>query len=154
MIRSCRNQSHQLQQHPGRVVFQRPRQQERVELFALAATAGPPTQPGQHQRAMITAGTALPAAVGRQHLGHLVGGQPQLPAQTVHRSRRAAGQIIGYPAQPRQRAQLNHGTEPVLHADVAAQPCNLVAGQRKERDQIVLGDLVRPATQPCELDVG
>jgi hypothetical protein len=30
----------------------------------------------------------------------------------------------------------------------------VVAGQREERDQVVLGDPVRPATQPRELDVG
>ena len=66
----------------------------------------------------------------------------------------AAGQVIGYPAKPRQRAELNRGTEPVLHADIAAQPSSVVAGERKERDQVMLGDLVRPATQPRELGVG
>ena len=142
------------QQHIGRVVFQRPRQEERVELLALAGTAGSPTEPCKHQCAMIAPGTALSAAVRRKQLGQVIGGEPQLGAETAHRGGRAAGQVVRYPAKPRQRAELNCGTEPVLHTDVAAQPCSVVAGERKERDQVVLGDLVRPATQPRELGIG
>jgi len=41
-------------------MFQRPRQQKRIELLALAATAGQPS-PAEPQCAMITPGTALPA---------------------------------------------------------------------------------------------
>jgi hypothetical protein len=33
-------------------------------------------------------------------------------------------------------------------------PKSVVAGEREERDQVVLGDLVRPATQTRELGVG
>jgi hypothetical protein len=135
-------------------VFQRPRQQERVELFALAGTAGSPTEPCEHQCAMIAPGAALPAAVRRQQVGQVIGGERQPPAENVHRGGRAAGQVVRYPAKPRQRAELNCSTEPVLHTDVAAKPCSVVAGERKERDQVVLGDLVRPATQPGELGVG
>src|SRR6185312_6132927 len=99
-------------------------------------------------------GTALPAAVRRQQLGQVIEGETPLGAETAHRGRRAAGQVVGYPAKPRQRTELNRGTEPVLHTDVAAQPCSVVTGERKERDQVVLGDLARPATQPRELGVG
>src|SRR5258705_7550518 len=57
-------------------------------------------------------------------------------------------------AKPRQCAELNCGTEPVLHTDVAAKPRSVVTGEHKELDQVVLSDLVRPATQPRELGVG
>src|SRR6478672_12851694 len=96
---------------------------------------------------MIAPGAALPAAVRCQQLGQVIGREAEVGAEAAHRGGWAAGQVVGYPAKPRQRTELNRGTEPVLHTDVAAQPCSVVAGEGKERDQVVLGDLVRPATQ-------
>src|SRR6185503_19305425 len=87
-------------------------------------------------------------------LGQVIGREAEVGAEAAHRGGWAAGQVVGYPAKPRQRTELNRGTEPVLHTDFAAQPCSVVAGERKERHQVVIGDLVGPATQPRELGVG
>jgi hypothetical protein len=74
--------------------------------------------------------------------------------QAADRGRWASAQLVRNPAQPRQRTKLNRGTEPVLDSDLRAQPAKVVAGQGEVRDEVVVGDLVRPATQPRELGVG
>jgi hypothetical protein len=78
----------------------------------------------------------------------------QLVGEAAGRRRWAAIQIIRNPAQPRQRAELNRGTEPVLHPDSRGEPAQVIAGQREIDDQVIFGDLVRPAAQPRELGVG
>jgi Arc/MetJ family transcription regulator len=51
-------------------------------------------------------------------------------------------------------AAQDNGSEAVLEADVPAEPGQVVAGQGQERDQVVVGDLPRPASEPRELGVG
>ena len=77
----------------------------------------------------ITPSTAFPADVGREQPRHLVVGEPQLVGQPPDRGRWASAQLIRNPAE-------------------------VVAGQGEVRDQVVVGDLVRPATQPSELSGG
>ena len=48
----------ELEQHTGRVMLQRPSEQERVELLAIAGARRSPAQPGEHERPVITPLTA------------------------------------------------------------------------------------------------
>ena len=41
-----------------------------------------------------------------------------------------------------------------IGADVRPEPAKVVTGEREEGDQVVVGELVRPATQPRELGIG
>jgi hypothetical protein len=93
-------------------------------------------------------------AIGGQQPAHVSAGEPQPVGETVYRGRRAAAQIVRDPAQPRQRAELDGRAQSVLDTDVRAEPAKVVAGQREERDQVVVGDIVRPAAEPRELSVG
>ena len=67
---------------------------------------------------------------------------------------RAGSQVIRYPAEPRQCAELECSSESILDSHVRAEPAEVVVGQREERDQVIVGDTVRPATQPRELGIG
>jgi len=96
----------QLQRYARHVVLQRPGQQELVQQFAHAGGAPAPAQPGQHLRPMLTPSPALPAAVPGEQTGRAGGVEAQRLRQPGARGVRAAGQVVGYPAQPRQCAQL------------------------------------------------
>jgi hypothetical protein len=49
---------------------------------------------------------------------------------------------------------LDGRAQSVVDTDVRAEPAKVVAGQREEGDQVVVGDIVRPAAEPRELSVG
>ena len=125
MIRSCRSQSQASCSSTPGASCSNARASRNASSCLRSPPASSPTEPCEHQCAMIASGTALPAAVRRQQLaGQVIEGETK-GAEAAHRVR-AAAQVVGYPAKPRQRAQLNRGTEPVLHPDVAAQPCSVV----------------------------
>ncbi len=144
----------QLQQHTRRVVLQGSGEEELVEQLAFPAGTPAPAQPSQHLRPVLTAGAALPAAVGRQQIRCRLSIDRQGGGQAHKRGRRTARRVVGNPAQPRQRAQLDRGAEPVLVAVESGQPRQVVRGEREERDQVLGGDLIRPAAEPGELGVG
>jgi len=134
-------------------MLQRPSEQERVELLAIAGARRSPAQPGRARAPGDHAGCDLPSPHRRPARARP---RPRAPTDgQADRPRvKTAGQVIRYPAQPRQRRELNCGAEPVLDTDVGAKPSKVVTSQREERDQVVVGDLVRPATQAREFGVG
>jgi len=75
-------------------------------------------------------------------------------SEATDRRRRKRGQLVRYPTQQRQRAQLVGSAEAVLIAVVRAKTAKIVVGQREERDQIVVGDLARPSDEPDEFRIG
>lgn len=103
---------------------------------------------------MVATGASLPVAVCGQDARQVVAGKSEPGDDAVDRGRWAGGQVIRYPAEPRQRAELEGGAESVLDSHVRGEPTDVVAGQREVRDQIGVGDLVRPATEPRELGAG
>ena len=86
--------------------------------------------------------------------------QSQASSSYGRRQRRLANRVGPVPAPgdhpeydlPSRRtrpAVLNPGAEPVLDPNVCIEPGHVVAGEREEGDHVVVGDLVRPATQPA-----
>jgi hypothetical protein len=66
---------------------------------------------------------------------------------------RTTGQIVGNPAQPRKRRQLNGNAQAVLLAVEARQPRQILGGQREVGDRVLDSDLVRPAAQPGKFGI-
>ena len=106
----------QLQQNAGGIVFERPRQQELVEQLALTGGAQTPTQPSQHPGPVFPAGSSLPATVFRQQCRRDTRRNGQRVSEPIECSGRATGQVVGNPAQPRQRRQLDGNAEMVVLA--------------------------------------
>ena len=121
----------QLEQHSGRVVFQGPGEEECIELLAVTGCRGSPTEPSEHKSPVVAPGAALPSAVCGQHARHVVAGKSELRGDAVYRGQRAGGQVIRYPAEPRQCAELEGGAESVLDSHVRGEPTEIVAGQRE-----------------------
>ncbi len=74
----------ELEQHTGRVMLQRPSEQERVELLAIAGARRSPAQPGEHERPVITPGATFPAPIGGQP-AHVLGREPQQTGKPIDR---------------------------------------------------------------------
>ena len=143
----------QLQQDAGSIVFERPGQQELVEQLAFASGAQPPAQASQHPCPVFPSGSSLPAAILRQQYRRGSRRNTQSLREPIECDVRATGQVVGNPAQPRQRRQLNGDAETVLLAVEARQPGQIVGGQREVGDRVLDSDLVRPAAQPGKLGI-
>ena len=135
-------------------MFERPRQQELVEQLALTGGAQTPTQPSQHPGPVFPAGSSLPATVFRQQCRRGTRRNGQRVSEPIECSGRATGQVVGNPAQPRQRRQLDGNAEMVVLAVEARQPRLVVGGEREVGDRVLDGDLIRPAAQPGKLGIG
>jgi hypothetical protein len=99
---------------------------------------------------LLEPGPALPSAVGRQQLDRRASVDAERFREAIEGEGRAASQVVGDPAHPRQRAQLHRDAEPVLVAVEPAKPRPVAVGQREERDRILVDSLIRPRAQPSE----
>lgn len=81
---------------------------------------------------MVTAGSALPAAIRGEQISHTARIDVQRGGEPSARQVRAAGQVVGDSPQPGQRAQLHRDSEPVLVAIESAYPAQIIAREREE----------------------
>ena len=97
----------ELEQHTGRVMLQRPSEQERVELLAIAGARRSPAQPGEHERPVITPGATFPAPIGGQP-AHVLGREPQQTGKPIDRGVKDSrtGHPVSSPATAAHRAEL------------------------------------------------
>ena len=84
---------------------------------------------------------------------HILVGEPKMLGEAGRtaasgQGRRSCG------IQPSHGRAHNCTAEPVLGPHLRAKPAQVIVGQGEVGDQVFVGDLVRPATQPRELSVG
>jgi hypothetical protein len=101
----------------------------------------------------VPAGPSLPATVVRQQCRRGIRRNTQRLREPIECGGRATGQVVGNPAQPRQRRYLNGDAETVVRAVEARQPGQIVGREREVGDRVLDSDLVRPAAQPGKLGI-
>ena len=135
-------------------MFQRPDEQELVQLLAVPGTGGPPTEPVEHLDTMIAARAAFPTAVGGDQRCSLADGDPKLVSETIHLPEMGMCSAPPVSSPATARCTLHGSAQAVLEAVVRAEPIQVRIGQREVRDQVVIGNLVRPFAEPGEFGIG